>query len=151
MSTSIPPFNTYVGVHVSRMEGGSAEATLELGPHHLNNRGVVHGGVLTALLDTVLGAAVISSIPKEWWCATTSLSTQFLEGVGEGKLLATGRVLRRGRHVAFADGEVHDLTGRLIATAQGSWHLWSFRPAGRPSTEPYVELRGSGERVRVGK
>src|SRR5881397_2210100 len=103
---SIPPFNTYLGVEVRRLEGGEALAELLLGPHHLNSRGVVHGGVVSSLLDTALGAAVISAIPKEWWCATTSLTVQFLEGAREGLLTATGHVLRRGRRVAFAGGEI---------------------------------------------
>ena len=151
-AVTYPPFHTYLGVEVVRMEGGEAEARLELLPHHCNKRGVVHGGVLSALLDTALGAAVISSIPKEWWCATTSLSVQFLEGVREGALTCTGRVLRRGKRVAFAGGEVRDAAGRRVASAQGSWHLWPYRPeTDRPAEGSFVTMRGSGERVRVGK
>ena len=63
-----------------RREPGEAEVALSLAEQHLNRRGVAHGGVITALLDSALGLAVISSIPDEWWCATTSLSTQFLAG-----------------------------------------------------------------------
>jgi len=149
----IPPFNAYLGTDVVRREAGVVEVALELGPHHLNNRGVAHGGVVASLLDSALGAAVISAIPSEWWCATTSLTLQFLDGVGEGRLVAVGRVVRRGRSVAFATGQVHDARGRLIATASGSWHLWPHRP-GRPVTEERdarVVLRGTGERLRVGK
>ena len=149
---TIPPFNTYLGVHVVRMEGGEAVCTIELGPHHLNGRGVAHGGVISSLLDTALGAAVISAIPKEWWCATTSLTIQYLDGAREGTLTATGRVLRRGGRSAFAGGELVDASGRLLATAQGSWHLWPHKPGAEGSgTDPYVVVRGSGRRVRVGK
>ena len=148
----VPPFNKYLGIEITRMEGGEAEAHLDLGPHHLNSGGVVHGGVLAALLDTAIGAAVVSALPPEWWCATTSLSVQFLEGAHEGRLDAKGRVLRKGRRVAFAGGEIFDAAGRHVATAQGSMHLWPYRPAmDRPVSEPFVAMRGTGERVRVGK
>lgn len=149
---AIPPFNTYLGVHVDAMSESHAEAHLDLAPHHLNVRGVAHGGVVSALLDTALGAAVVGAIPKEWWCATTSLSVQFLEGAREGRITATGRVVRRGKRVAFASGEIRDERGGLIATAQGSWHLWPHRPelADAPSF-PHVVVRGTGERIRVGK
>ena len=149
----IPPFNAYLGTDVVRREPGVVEVALELGPHHLNNRGVAHGGVVASLLDSALGAAVVSAIPQEWWCATTSLTLQFLDGAGEGKLVAVGRVVRRGRSVAFATGEVHDGRGRVIATASGSWHLWPHRPGVRASSrpDPHVVVRGTGERMRVGK
>ena len=121
-------FTTAFGIEVRRAEGG-VEARLTLAPQHLNKRGVAHGGVVAALLDTALGAAVVAAIPKEWWCATISLQVQFLDGASHGDLVATGVCLRRGRTTAFASGEVRDTTSRLIATAQGSWHLWPQRGA----------------------
>ncbi len=148
-----PPFTEYLGVELVRAGDGEAEVRLSLEAHHLNRRGVVHGGVLASLLDSALGAAVISAIPPSWWCATISLSVQFLEGVGRGRLNARGRVLRRGRKVAFAGGEVRDEGGRLVAVAQGSWHLWPYKPGRVESggAEPWVAVRGSGRRLRVEK
>jgi uncharacterized protein (TIGR00369 family) len=149
----IPPFIKYLGIEVKRREEGTGVVTLDLAPHHLNRRGVAHGGVITAMLDSALGAAVISSIPQEWWCATTSLSTQFVEGAGGGRLTARGTVTRRGAKVAFASGEVRDARGRLMATAQGTWHLWSHRPSRRERVAPSatVVMRGTGEAIHVGK
>ena len=150
---SIPPFNTYLGTEIVRRDDGEAEVRLVLQPHHLNRRGVVHGGVVGALLDSALGAAVISAIPAEWWCATISLATQFVDGATDGATLsAVGRVVRRGGRVAFATGEVRDDRDRLIATASGSWHLWPHRPGGgaRPP-ERHLRLRGGGSPIVVGK
>lgn len=146
------PFSNYLGLEPVRAENGLAEFALELQPHHLNRRGVAHGGVLTALLDSSLGAAVVSAIPQPWWCATTSLSVQFLCGVSTGRLTASGRVLRRGRRTAFASGEVHDARGRLIATAHGTWRLWPQRPAATNAVQTGSILsRSTGEPLRVGK
>src|SRR5580765_1746862 len=112
----VPPFNQYLGIRVVHMKDGEAEAAIELAPHHTNNRGVAHGGVVSSLLDSAMGAAVISAIPKEWWCATTGLSIQFVAGAREGALTATGKVMRRGRSIAFVQGEAHDAAGQLVAT-----------------------------------
>ena len=148
----LPPFNQYLGIDVTRMDDGVAEAIVDLAPHHTNNRGVAHGGVVSSLLDSAMGAAVISAIPKEWWCATTSLSIQFVTGPREGRVTAVGRVVRRGKSVAFVAGECRDGFGRLVATAQGTWHLWPFRPEmQRPASEAFVVVQGTGDRVRVGK
>jgi fumarylpyruvate hydrolase len=148
-----PPFNTFLGIAVERREDGTGAATVDLAPHHLNRRGVAHGGVVAALLDSALGAAVIGAIPAEWWCATTSLSIQFQGGAGDGRLLATGRVTRRGGRVAFASGEVRDARDQLLATGHGTWHLWPHRPGPEGPAGPAgaVVVRGTGERIRVGK
>jgi len=148
----LPPFNQYLGMRVDRMENGEATCAVDLLPHHLNNRGVAHGGVVSALLDSAMGAAVISAIPKEWWCATSGLSILFVAGPREGALIATGKVVRRATAVAFAYGEAREASGRLIATAQGTWQLWPHRPEmQKPASEPFVVMKGSGERLRVGK
>jgi uncharacterized protein (TIGR00369 family) len=155
---SEPPFHPYLGLEINKLEEGQAEATLELGPQHLNRRGVAHGGVIAALLDSALGAAVVSSIPVEWWCATTSLSAQFISGPGPGRLKASGRVVRRGRHVAFATGQIEDAQGRLVATGQGTWHLWDHKPGAAPprrSTEglppPHAAVRFADTWIPVSK
>jgi fumarylpyruvate hydrolase len=147
-----PPFNEYLGIHVDRMEGGEALLYVDLGPQHTNNRGVAHGGVVSSLLDSAMGAAVISAIPKEWWCATTGLTIQFLAGPREGRVTASGSVVKRGRSVAFVRGEAHDAAGTLVAIAQGTWHLWPHKPEVEAAADPgFVVIAGSGERLRVGK
>lgn len=146
-----PPFHALLGAVLTRTDEG-ASARLTLAPHHLNSRGVVHGGVYSALLDAAMGSAVVASIPKEWWCATTSLSVQFLDGASEGVIEAVGHVVRRGRSVAFVSGDLCDGSGRTLAVAHGTWHLWPYRPggAGLASAEAFVTFRG-GERLPVGK
>lgn len=146
------PFNEFLGMQLVRRGEGEAELALELEPHHLNRKRVAHGGVIATLLDSALGVAVISSIPPEWWCTTVSLSIQFVSGAAPGRMIGSGRVTRRGRAVAFARGEVHDSRGKLVATAEGSWHLWPHHPGvEQPAEGAFVTMRGSGERLRVGK
>jgi uncharacterized protein (TIGR00369 family) len=151
--TRLPPYDSWLGTEILGAAEGTAEVALELAPHHCNRRGVAHGGVISSVLDSALGAAVISSIPREWWCATTSLTVQFVDGARPGRLVGSGRVVRRGKSVAFATGELRDPRGRIVATATGTWHLWPYRPgAVAPAPEaPAVVLRPSGERLPVGK
>lgn len=147
---SLPPFNEFLGMRVLRADEEGVELGIDLEPHHLNRRGVAHGGVVTALLDSALGGAVVSAIPKEWWCATTSLYVQFIGGPGDGTLTATGTVVKRGATVAFARGEAYAANGDVIATAEGTWRLWSGRPGSRASGTGRVRLADGGTR-RVGK
>jgi len=76
-------------------------------PLHLNKGGAAHGGLLTTMLDMALGGALVASLKEEEWCATTQLVTSFLDAAKVGdRLVAEGRVVRRGRHVAHLAGQV---------------------------------------------
>lgn len=147
----LPPFDEHMGIEVIRRSDGETEIALQLEPHHLNRRGVAHGGVISYLLDAALGGAVVASIPKEWWCATTALNIQYLRGPRGGRLTARGRVARRGRRIAFAAGEVLDDQGRVLATATGNWHLWPYRPGTVHAADGGYAVMEDGTRLPVGK
>ena len=132
----IPEFNRTLGMTEIRAAGGAAEIDLSLGTGLTNKRGVAHGGVLVSLLDSVMGAAVVSAIAEAEWCGTVQLNVQFLSpGIGP-TLHGRGRMVKRGKHVAFARGEVIDARGEVIATGEGTWYVWPQRPgtkSGRPA------------------
>jgi uncharacterized protein (TIGR00369 family) len=132
----LPEFNRTLGMTEIRAAGGAAEIDLTLGPELTNKRGVAHGGVIASLLDSVMGAAVVSAIAEEEWCGTVQLNIQFLApGVG-ATLSGRGRMVKRGRHIAFARGEAVDARGEVIATGEGTWYVWPQRPgtgSGRPA------------------
>lgn len=124
----IPPFNRLIGLRRIRAGGGRAEITLELRPEHRNRRGVAHGGLLSAMLDAALGSAVVSGIGAEEWCGTAQLSVQFRHPGTGPVLTGHGRMARRGRRLAFAEGEVVDAGGKVVAAAHGTWYIWPARP-----------------------
>lgn len=117
-------YSRLTGVRILSAERGRAEAALSLSDRLTNRRGVLHGGAMATLLDTTLGAATISAMAPEEWCATTSLSIQFISGARDGDVRATAEVLRRGKRIAFVRGEARDGDGNLLAVAQGVWHIW---------------------------
>ena len=126
----IQAFNKLLGLDQMRAGDGQAELVVEVRPEITNRRGVVHGGLLTALLDSVLGAAVIAGIAPEEWCGTVQIDVQFLEPARGPQLTGRARLERRGRRVAMASGEVVDSDGRTVAKAQGTWYVWPSRPEG---------------------
>jgi uncharacterized protein (TIGR00369 family) len=101
---------------------------------HLNINGVVHGGVYATILDTAMGASVVSLLRVGETTATTSLYVEFLRAAREGDTLtARGEVLRRGRHLAFAEGNLFGADGRRLSQARGTWYIWSDPPATDPT------------------
>jgi uncharacterized protein (TIGR00369 family) len=128
----IPAFNRLIGLQRIRAGEGRAEITLELREEHKNRRGVAHGGLLSAMLDAALGSAVVSGIRDEEWCGTAQLSVQFRHPGTGPVLTGRGRMARRGRRLAFAEGDIVDAGGQIIATAHGTWYIWPSRPGPPP-------------------
>lgn len=127
-ATPSTAFNRWFGIRCVSVDRGRSEYELEVTTTLANRRGVAHGGAVSSLLDTALGAAVVSGIAQEEWCATLELSIQFREPVRLGRVLGRGRMVKRGRHAAFAEGEVVDSGGKVLAVGHGTWYIWPGRP-----------------------
>jgi uncharacterized protein (TIGR00369 family) len=101
---------------------------------HLNINEVVHGGVYATILDTAMGASVVSLLNEGETTATTSLYVEFLRAARKGDTLtAHGEVLRRGRHIAFAEGNLYDADHRRLSQARGTWYIWSDEGQPKPA------------------
>ena len=83
-----------------------------------NQVGVLHGGVVTTLLDVASYLALLPDLGEGEHAVTHDLSAQLLRPVRAGsRVEVRGTVLRRGRAVAFLRAEaVAD--GRIVAAAQ---------------------------------
>jgi uncharacterized protein (TIGR00369 family) len=120
-------FHSEVGftVDLERSRPGSCTVTGTVEKRHLNVNGVVHGGVYATILDTAMGGSVVSLLRDGEVTATTSLYVEFLRPAGPGeRLSAEGHVVRRGRHLAFVEGNLQDGEGRRLSQAHGTWYIW---------------------------
>lgn len=115
---------------------GHCSVFVDVEEFHCNKGGVAHGGLFTIMLDMACGGALVSGLLKEEWCATTQLNVSFIDAgrIGE-RLEAVGNVTRRGRNVAHLSGEIRAESGRLIASATGTWMIWQSKPDKFPGRE----------------
>ena len=112
------PFHASMGIAVEAVRDGEVHLRLDARPDQANLHGTVHGGVLATLADTAAGLAVRSAIPAGSEHVSVNLDVQYLAPASPGRLLATGRVVRLGRRLAFAEAEVTDAVGATLARAQ---------------------------------
>ena len=82
--------------------------------------GVIHGGALMALADSVGAVCAFLGLPSGTTTATTSSTTHFLRAVREGRVTATARPLHRGRAQVVVRTDLTDAQGRLVATVTQS-------------------------------
>jgi uncharacterized protein (TIGR00369 family) len=117
-----PPIANLMQFDVRALEEGRVEFGCTLDESLDNPIGVVHGGLVCTLLDTVAGCAVHTTLPKGMGYTSIEIKVNYLRAVHatSGPLTAIGRVTKPGRRVAFAEGEILDAQGRTVATASSS-------------------------------
>ena len=139
-------------IDIERSGRGMCTVIGQVEPRHLNINSVVHGGVYATILDTAMGAAVLSVLGPGETAATTSLYVEFLRAAREGDTLtARGEVLRRGRHLAFAEGNLYGEDGRRLSQARGTWYIWAPEGNERPAPGRAKRRRARGSRARSTK
>jgi len=79
---------------------------------------VVHGGLLSTLLDTAMGGACWTVLADDESFLTADLRVEFMRSARPGTLRATGQVVRRTKRVAFCSAELFDGDGRLVAAGR---------------------------------
>lgn len=100
------PFFCLMGIDVVSAGNGKAELALQVRPDMHNGVGWLQGGMLVALADEAMALAVYTQLADGEGIATISESTSFIRGAREGSITAEGRVIRKGRRVAFCEAEV---------------------------------------------
>lgn len=88
-------------------------------PHH-NPTGTLHGGVLCYVADTAMGFAWSSEIKAGETFTTIEMKINFFRPVWAGKLVADATVVRRGQTIGYAECDVRDEQGRLVAKSSST-------------------------------
>jgi acyl-CoA thioesterase len=114
------PFFCLMGIDVISIEPGTAELKMQVRPDMHNGAGWLQGGILAAIADEAMALALYSLLSGTEGIATISESTSFIRGVQEGDILAKARVIRKGRRVAFAEGEVYSVNEGITMLSRTS-------------------------------
>ena len=126
-----PPISQLFQMGVRSVESGRVEFTCDLDESAYNPIGVVHGGLVCTLLDTVVGCAVHSTLTVGSGYTSIEIKVSYLRPVHgtSGPLVAVGEVVKPGRRVAFAEGSVRDASGKVVATATSTLLVFSTADA----------------------
>ena len=117
-----PPIMDTLDFEDFRPEAGKVVVTMRAQEFHYNPLGTVHGGVLSALLDTAAACAVHATLAPGEGYTSLDLTVKFLRPVtvASGLLTCDGTVIQRGRRTALAQAQLTDEAGKLVAHATSS-------------------------------
>ena len=113
-------FYRWAGIELVEASPGHAEVALEAGPEHVNLQGLIHGGMLATLADTAMGLAVRTVLESGRRHVTVQLSMEFLAPGKQGRIVARGRTVKVGRQLGFAEADVVDGRGQVLARARST-------------------------------
>ena len=100
-------------------EEGRVIGNFTPGDEYQGYPGVLHGGIVTALLDETLGRVAIAA---ERWMFTGRLNIRFRRPIPLGETLnVVGEVVEWKKHVLEARGEIRLADGRIGAEATGTF------------------------------
>ncbi len=119
------------------LEAGEAKGKFTPDSRWEGYPGIVHGGVLTSLLDEVMYKAIS---PSGELAMTAEITVRFRNPARVGvTLYPSGRVVRRRGRLVEAEGEIRDALGRLIAAATAKFIV--LPPEGQESLMKAMEGR----------
>jgi uncharacterized protein (TIGR00369 family) len=118
----MPPAVALLGFELLSNDPDRGEASVQFfgRDEFLNLMGNVQGGFVTAMLDAAASTALLTQLPADHFAPTLEIKTSFLRPAPPGRLLAHGRVVHRGRSIAFLEATLCDPDGAVLATASAT-------------------------------
>src|SRR3954451_21178032 len=120
-----PPSSRLLGWHVidARPREGWVRIGFDGKKDFCNPAGFVQGGILSAMLDDTMGAAVFVMTEGRLYTATVTMTVNFLAPAKPGAITGEATVTQLGKTIAFVEGRLTAADGTLLATASTSARL----------------------------
>jgi uncharacterized protein (TIGR00369 family) len=125
-------FWRHLGVEVQGAREGWVRLRVPVRDELRNATGApVHGGVLSALVDMAVGGALSTlhaASAGGVGQTTLDLNVSFIGAATGDDIFAEGKILRKGRSVAFGEATITDAAGRLVAVGRATYMILAPGP-----------------------
>jgi 1,4-dihydroxy-2-naphthoyl-CoA hydrolase len=129
------PFASKLGIVLDSATPDGVTGRLAWAPHLCTASGVMHGGALMSLADTLGGVCAFLNLPEGANTATISSSTNFMRAV-RSDVTATARPLSVGTTVIVVRTEMSDEAGNLVAQVTQAQAVLPARQGQAPAPAP---------------
>jgi len=109
------PFAVGVGVEVTAATSAEVRGRLAWAADRCTTAGVLHGGAIMALADTLGAICAFLNLPSGAGTSTIESKTNFFAAVRSGHVEAVTHPLHVGRRTIVVQTDVRDATGRRVA------------------------------------
>ena len=109
------PFAGQLGIRLETADAEAAVATVDYRDDLCTAGGVMHGGVLMSLADSVGALVTFLGLPEGASTATITSTTQMFRPVTAGTVRAVASIVNRGRTTVTAQTDLYDDKDRLVS------------------------------------
>ena len=132
------PFNQFLGFTVTDLREGYARIEVPIKPQYIGDpyRPALHGGLTSALADTVGGIAAFTMLEPDQRVSTVDMRVDYLRPASvDAPLIGEGTILRMGNRVAVTEMKIHQgEPDQPIARASAVYNVHRVRtPPERPT------------------
>lgn len=114
-----PVGNWLAGILVSA-DAGALKVKYTVRKEMTNPAGTLHGGIISAMIDDVMGATMFSTGEQSFF-NTIELTVDFFASSREGEtVVLSTQVTRKGKQLAHVIGELHNAEGKLLARGKSN-------------------------------
>ena len=122
--SDVVQFDDHLGMVLTVHAPGDITYTLGIEEHHLATPDTCHGGVISGMMDAVLGITALSfAVSKDNLCATVEFKINYLSPVVLGERLeGSGTIDFYGSKLIVTSGSIIEQnSGRLVAKGLGTF------------------------------
>lgn len=120
----VNPFAAHVHLPPLEIDRGVARVELTVEEIHTRTGGVMHGGMVATLLDTVSGFAAGSLIPETADVLTMQFNVNFTATAKLGeRVIVTAKAIHSGRRTSVITAEIRLADGKLIAASTATMFI----------------------------
>lgn len=123
-------FAGVLGMEFTHLAPDRVEATLNVRQDHKQPWGIVHGGAVMTLADTVAGAGAYMNLEQGQETVTVELKINLVGAVRDGTIRAEALPLHRGRTTSIWETRLTDDSGKLVAVSLSTHLVLDQHPRG---------------------
>ena len=117
---SPPPVAQLLGLKVTDFCDGCTTVEMEITDKYWNPMNTLHGGIYCDLADIAMGFSFLTTLTEDELFTTVDLRITYLKSVRKGKLIASSKIVKRGKRLGYMECEINNEQGELVAKASST-------------------------------
>lgn len=130
--TEMNNFGKLTNTELIDLKKGSCTYRLKVENKHLATEKIIHGGMLSAMMDTIMGVACLTQVEdQQKLVATLEFKiTYFNPASIDDILIGTGEVVKAGNRIIYSEGVIKNQSGLIICKGSGTFNAYPAKKVG---------------------